>query len=364
MNSVRRWSLVALVTAVLVATPLLVGLIPANGSRVSSDELRRRITASASVGWSGEVITRGTLQVPNTVAFGGVVNLLGEDNTLRVWWGDAEHWRVDNIRQSGEADLFRSGTRTTRWVFESNTATITPYSAVRLPDPSDVLPTRLAARLLAGATAKELTRLSSRRVAGRSAAGLRLVPSSPASTIDHVDMWADDTTGLPLRVEVFGKGDSLPVVTSALSDVTLQRPSADILAFRAPPSAKVRQRESIDVAAAANAFAPFVLPDRLATLARRSEQQDLGAVGVYGRGPTALLAIPVRRGLASRVRSQLKSATSSRENAVGTALGVGPLSVLLTRGSRSKGTFLLAGTVTPMTLEKAAVELGAEVASK
>ncbi|MCL8253167.1 hypothetical protein AERO_17415, partial [Aeromicrobium fastidiosum] len=168
MNSTGRWLLVVGVAAALVAAPIVVRVLPASGSDVTAAALGERIAASSSVPWSGEVRTRGTLQVPDTDSFGGVVDLLGESKTLRVWWRDATHWRVDDTRQTGESDLVRDDTSLTRWVFESGTATITPYATVRLPDTSDVLPSRLAARLLGGATTDELSRLPSRRVAGRS----------------------------------------------------------------------------------------------------------------------------------------------------------------------------------------------------
>lgn len=361
MTPARRWTLVALVAALLAAAPVLVGLRPADGSDLGAVALRERIAASSTLAWSGDARTRGTLQVPDTSSFGGVVDLLGEQKTLRVWWRDATHWRVDDTRQTGEADLVRDGATLTRWVFESATATITPYATVRLPDPSDVLPSRLAQRLLSGARPDELSRLPSRRVAGRSAAGLRLEPASGASTIDHVDVWADDATGLPLRVEVFGADDRLAVLTSSLTSLHVGAPAASTTMFTVPASATVRRRDVIDVAAGANAFAPFVLPDEVAGLARRGDPAELGAVGVYGRGPTALLVIPLRRGLSGQVRDQLRASAAAEESAAGTSLEVGPLSVLLTDGGRQRGTFLLAGTVTPQTLTTAAAQLEQQV---
>ncbi len=362
MNSTGRWLLVAGMAAALVATPVVVRVLPASGSDVTASQLRERIAASSSVPWTGEVRTLGTLQVPDTDSFGGVVDLLGESKNLRVWWRDGTHWRVDDTRQTGESDLVRDGGTLTRWVFESGTATITPYATVRLPDASDVLPTRLAARLLSGATNDELRRLPSRRIAGRSAAGLRLTPADTASTIDHADVWADDESGLPLRVEVYGTGDVPPVVTSTLTDVDLDRPAADVTTFEAPATAEVRRRDVVDVAAGANAFAPFELPDEVAGLKRTGDEDELGAVGVYGRGPTALIVIPLRRGLAGQVRDQLSTVASARSGDAGTALEVGPLSVLLTEGGRrSRGTFLLAGTVTPATLAQASAELARKV---
>ncbi len=357
MAALHRWSLVALAAVALITAPAAIGLLPAQGSDLTAAQLRQRVADSASVAWSGEVSSRGTLGVPDTSSFGGIVDLLGENNSLRVWWRDPQHWRVDTVRQTGETDLLRDADQMTRWVFESGTATVTPFATVRLPDASDVLPSRLAARMLAGAHADELSRLPSRRVAGHSAAGLRLTPGSPASTIDRVDVWADEDTGLPLRVEVFGAGSSLPIITTSVTSLDLRRPSSDVVDFTAPPGAEVRSRDAIDVAAGANAFAPFVLPGDLAGLGRRGDPADLGAVGIYGRGPTALIVVPLRRGLSGQVREQLSAAATARATPAGTTLQVGPLSILLTDGGRRRGTFLLAGTVTPETLTQAAADL-------
>jgi hypothetical protein len=354
--SARRWLLVALVSAVVAATPVLPRLLPSQASDLSAAQLRERIAASRDLGWSGEVRTRGSLQVPEIDSFGGVADLLGDDSTLRVWWRSDESWRVDRIRASGESDLVREGDLLTRWRFESERATASPYATVRLPDESDLVPARLARRMLAGAQDAELSRLPSRRLAGRSAPGLRLVPADDQSTIRRVDVWADARTGLPLRVEVVGVGGRLPVVTSTVTRLDPTTPDRATTSFTAPPGARVGFRDAIDVAAGANAFAPFVLPDALAGLERRGDPDELGAVGLYGRGPTALVAVPLRRRLAGQVQDQLET-SGGAGSAGGTSLTVGPLSVLLTEGGRGRGTFLLAGTVRPSVLDDAAAEL-------
>ncbi len=353
----RRWFLVALAAALIVAAPVAARLLPADGSDVSASALRKQIADSRTLAWSGEVRTRGTLRIPDANSFGGVSKLLGDNNFLRVWWRDPSHWRVDRVRGTGETDLIRDGGLTTSWVFESETATITPYSAVRLPDAADLLPSRLAARLLAGATTDELSRLPSRRVAGHDAAGLRLVPSDQRSTIRHVDVWVDTDTGLPLRVQAFGADTNRPVVTTEITDLDLTAPATRTTRFAPPPGAKVRARDTIDVAAGANAFAPYILPNRLDGLERHGDTADLGAVGVYGRGPTSIIVIPLRRRLAGQVRTQFENGATTHNTAAGTELRVGPLSVLLTRGGRVAGRFLLAGTVTPETLDRASAEL-------
>ena len=67
-----------------------------------------------------------------------------------MWWRNADDWRVDRIRSTGETDLFRQGGGIVRWVFESETATYSPVSKIRLPDASDLLPADLRAVAAAG----------------------------------------------------------------------------------------------------------------------------------------------------------------------------------------------------------------------
>ena len=83
--------------------------------------------------------------------------------------------------------------------------------------------------------------------------------------------------------------------------------------------------------------------------------RGLGAVGVYGRGPTALLAVPLRGSVAHELHHQLARSRASREAGNSVALEVGPLSVLLVEGD--SGNFLLTGTSLPRRSEQAAIEL-------
>ena len=100
-------------------------------------------------------------------------------------------------------------------------------------------------------------------------------------------------------------------------------------------------------------------------LERQGDPAVLGAVGVYGRGPTALLVIPLRDSTAKPLHKQLAKSRNARTAERSVALEVGPLSVLLVEGLpaypnpklHDGGNFLLAGTVTPAALRQAAVEL-------
>ncbi len=61
----------------------------------------------------------------------------------------------------------------------------------RCPLPADLLPPSLGRRLLSEATDDELTRIGARRVGGRDALGLRLVPAEAASSVGRVDVWVE-----------------------------------------------------------------------------------------------------------------------------------------------------------------------------
>jgi hypothetical protein len=354
-----RWAVVSTVALVLAAAPLAPKVVPAHDTSITASKLYARIMASDDLGWSGEVRSLGSVQVPLTGStFGGVSRLLGEQTELRVWWRGSDDWRIDRLRTTGESDLVRDGGLTVRWNYEDNKVSFTPYSPIRLPDDVDVVPVSLADRLLAGAHARELSRLPAQRVAGHNAPGLRLVPSDKRSTITRVDVWADESSGLPLAVKVYGAART-PVLSTELTSFDPGKPTAAKVDFRLSHSLDFSRGVALDAAAGANAFAPFVPPASVAGLPRRGKAEDFGAVGVYGRGPTAVLAVPLRESVARGLRAQLRSSATSRDTGPGVAMEVGPLSVLLERVRNAN--FLLAGTVTPETLVKAADDLASGV---
>lgn len=351
-----RWLTVAAVAVGLASAPLVPRVLPAQETSISAVRLAERI-ARADGGWSGEVRSQGSLQVPLSGAtFGGVSRLLGEETQLRVWWRDRDNWRIDRLRTTGESDLVRNGGLTVRWNYEENRVNFTPYSPIRLPDDVDVVPSELAARLLAGARPEELSRLPARREAGRDTAGLRLTPADARSTITQVDVWADLESGLPLRVKVYDATvGGVPVLDTRVTRISLGKPAPSRTDFQLAATLDFSRGVALDDAAGANAFAPLEVPDSIADLPRRGRPEDFGAVGVYGRGPTAVLAVPLRQSLAERLHDQLERSREAVVSGSSVSLEVGPISVRLVEGDRAS--FLLTGTVTPGTLSEAAVDL-------
>ena len=361
MGPAARWLVVLALAVALVAVPQGLRAFPVADTEESAADLAARVLDADRLGWSGEVSTQGSLDVPLTGdTFGGVVRLLGESSRLRVWWRGPTQHRVDRVRESGETDTVRNGGMTIRWRYEGNRVTFTPYSRIRLPDDPDVVPVALAQRLLTGARPGELSRLPSERVAGRAAAGLRLEPADERSTIGRVDLWADQDTGLPLAVEVYARTPGArPVLTTRTTSVDLDQPPLSATRLDISSGVDFSRGVTLDDAAGADAYAPFAPPEKVAGLPRRGRAEDFGAVGVYGRGPTALVAVPLRDVVAHGLREQLRKAGTVRDSGERQALEFGPLSVLL--DSSGRGNYVLLGTVTSATLEQAADDLRAGV---
>jgi hypothetical protein len=351
MTRARRWCVVALGTLLLVATPVALRALPAADSDVSAARLLDQVRSSHDTGWSGYVETDGTLQLPDADRFSDVGALFGESTRLRVWWRDTDHWRVDQLLVAGETDLVHDGDRTTEWDYEHAEATVSLDPDIRLPRSADLLPPELARRLLRGATDAEVSRIPARRVAGLSAPGLRLVPASDLSSIDHVDLWADPDSGVPLRVEVYDDSGDGPAFTSAFRSFSGSRPGVADVDFTPTPSTEVRFDDVLDIADAANQYAPVQPPDTVAGLAKTSASD--GAVGVYGRGATQVIAIPLRDREADALRTQLDVTPGMAKLDGRTVVTVGPLGVIVT-GVTGDGGWLLAGTLTRDALVTAA----------
>lgn len=355
MTAAHRWLLVGLGVLLLLTAPVAIRALPVDESDVSAASLLQQVKDSGSVGYSGYAEALGGLSLPVTDRFSDLATLLGERTRLRVWWRSTEEWRVDAIGLTGETDLIHGSGGLATWEYEASRVTYTADAPVRLPRTADLVPAVLGRQVLGEARPDEVTRLPAERVAGREAPGLRLTPSSPQTTVDHADVWVDPQTGLAVRVAVYGSGSS-PAVTTSFLDLTTSTPAAADTAFYPPPDADVQFDEVVDIAAAADKFAPFRPPRQLAGL-RRRVTEGVGAVGEYGRGVTRLIVIPLWDDTADPVREQLVKTSGAREGRRGVSIAVGPLSLLLTNSGAETPNWLLAGTVTRQTLLAAADEL-------
>jgi hypothetical protein len=348
---------VAVVVLAVAAVPLVPRVLPVGDTDVSAADLLDRVRASADVGHSGYAETEGSVQLPVGDRLGDVGELLAGTSRLRVWWQDEDAWRVDRLLVSGERDLVHAGPVTTSYDYEDARATVTLDPEIRLPRSPDLLPPALARTALEDAADDDVQRLDPRRVAGIAAPGLRYTPSRGGTTVDRVDVWVDPGSGLPLRVEVRAAGSTKADVVSAFDEVEIERPADDLVGFRPSPAVEVEQTRTLDIADAAGRYAPYVVPDRLAGLDRRTGPDT--AAGVYGAGVTRFIAVPLRPREARPLREQLRAAPGATLEQRRTVAADGALTVLLTGGGRNgdRTAWLVAGTVTPEVLGEAADEL-------
>jgi hypothetical protein len=350
VNPAHRWAAVAATTALLVAGPIAVRAWPADDQDVSAADLLATVEDNLARPYSGYVETQGTLLLPVADRFTDLGDLFGSTTRLRVWWRSADAWRVDKLLPTGEVDLVHNAQGTTRWRYEQNDADLSNDPDIRLPRTADLVPPEVADFLLEDVDVDEVERIPARRVAGIDALGLRVRPDAPQTSIGRVDVWVDPGSGVVLRVEVVAKGVHQTAFTTEFVDFSPATPPAERTEFVVPPGADFDVDEILDIADAANQYAIVRPPASLAGLAKAPEADR--AVGVYGSGPTRVIAIPLRDREADPLREQLRLTPGVRQEPWVTVVTIGPLGVAL-GGADGDGGWMLAGTVTPETLLRA-----------
>lgn len=364
MTRSLRWAIVVTAVLALVVTPRVVRALPVPGAHddTSAASLLQRMRASWSHPYAGYVESAGALALPASAQFESVAALLGARTQLRVWWRAADDWRVDTLSPTGEQSTRTSPSAVWVWDFEDNRVTRTVAERpgeVRLPRDADILPPQLAARLLADASPAEVSRLAAVRVAGRVADGLRLRPSAALSSIGRVDVWADRASGVPVRVDVFGRTAAVPAMSSTFLDFAATAPPVTDIQFQPPPGSRLRTGTRPDVVGIVRRFAPAEPPEELLGMPRTAAPVGLEAVGQYGHGVTQLVVAALPPRLARSLRSQLRLATGVAALPEGLEVAAGPVALLLTERAATGQDWLLTGTVTPEGLVRAATELAA-----
>jgi len=348
-----RWAVAASVVAFLAALPTLAGALPVHAASTPPAELVKRIRASTAVGWSGYAESTGTLVLPDVRELSGLPALLGGTTRMRAWWRGPRDWRVDTLSLTGENDVTRDGDGAWTWESANRGSTrLTGALDIRIPQPSDLLPTALGTRL-AGATDVRASALPGRRVAGHDGLGVRLTALRlELTTIRYVDIWAEARTGLPLRVEITPRGASRPAVVTSLLDLSLRRPASASTGFVPPSDSDVRVSDAPDLLARVDKFAPYQLPDRLVGVGRSDlvrATRTAAGLATYGTGVISFAVIPLPPGIARTVIRKLNPAGDGTRGEAGTPL---VNAVVAGIGDRS---YLLGGTV-PVPLLDAALD--------
>jgi hypothetical protein len=350
-----RWLVLVGSVALLAALPALVAAMPVSAPRLGAAELLARVRDSAAAPYQGYAESRASLGLPDLPVVGRQTALLGTITRIRAWVASPTLWRVDELTAIGERDLYHDESGTLEWDSGSSRVQRTVGDpVVRFARPADLLPPELGRRLAAAATAGEARPLAPRRVAGVEALGLRITPRSPTTTVSRVDLWADPSSGLPVRVELTARGGGGPIIVTSFLDLRQKAPDSSTVRFQVPPGAQVDFDDAPDLARAVERFSPFVLPDSLGGAPRRTEVAS--AASTYGRGYdlVAALAFPARIG--QRSRDFLES-VPSKQGPWGKASEIATPLLNLMVFERDGALFALSGTVGFRTLEGIATQL-------
>lgn len=363
----RRWACVAGLTALLAlaaVAPRAAGVLAADAASApegaaSARSLLRTALASRVVPYSGLGESRGSLGLPTLPGLGRVPDLLGGTTRTRVWWAAPDAWRVDVVTPTGEQDTYGTPAGVITWDYErTRLQYVVGEPDVRLPRADDLLPPQAARRLLAAVGPDDSVRpLPRARVAGRSAVGLRVMPSDPRSTIGAAEVWLDGRSGLPLRVRVVDRKGTEFLVTQ-LSGVHLRRPAATATTPPSPAGVPVDSVSAPDLAAAVDQRAPWRLPDRLAGLP--VTRSLLAGSATYGRGLVRFSVLPLPLRTADAVLDSARSAGAAELDlpaGSGAQVSSTLLDVVVVEGDDGEHAYLLAGLVTPTVLTTAARQL-------
>lgn len=355
----RRWSAVLGLVVLLCSVPVVIARWPVPAVAVGPAGLRDRIVASVSRPYHGFAQTSGLLPLPSLPNLGQLTDLLSTTTDLRVWYAARDRWRVDVIEGSTERDLYQVPGSQWLWDYgDSRLTHIMGEQPVRLPSAADLTPPALTRWILGAAGTERIEPLAARRVAGIVAGGLRIVPAGADTTVDHIDVWADPETGVPVQAEVTARGGTRPVFVTRFLQLRLDSPDPAVLRPPAPHDGiDVRMTRVPDVLGAINRRFSGELPDTLAGAARRSAVAGTAAVGVYGTGLTQFVVVALPGRFGAEAYDRIETFGSKVDVPAGFGAALLPTGLVTVLAFRAERTYLVAGLVGPALLERVAADL-------
>jgi len=348
--------------AVLCCLPTLAGALPASVAASTPRQLESLILGSQRMSFSGYAESDASFGLPPLPAFSSVTSLLDGVTRMRVWQASPDHWRVDTLSDAGENDTYQDGDSTFAWDSGEQLLTgIYGAEVLRLPRAADLVPSALALRLISWAgPGARLSLLPPRRVAGQSAAGLAISPASPQSTIARADIWASPGTGLPLLVEVFGRGSPEPALETQFLQAGPWTPERDVLTPQHGPGTGFTTTTPSDFTRVLKNLALEALPVSLAGFPQG--RSPVPQIGVFGSGLAAFAVLTFTRGTGGQLLRNALNAGAQRlrfPHGIGAVASAPLISLVLIHRCHSPNTILLVGLVSETTLEEAAAALAA-----
>ncbi len=351
-----RWATALAGTAALIALPTLLGAARQPSTGLPAAQVVARAVASAGTAYSGLVQIDGRLGLPALPIQNRATEQLDQTTRVRVWWLSPTAWRTDTLDATGQQDEIAADASgaTLGWDYERNSVQIRPTSTgLRLPRTADLMPPAAARTLLAWASlADRVSALPPRVVAGRDASGASVTSAEPDSSVSSLQVWVDTVTGLPLELDVYERGNAVPVFRTRFLDVSLDRPDPTVVSPVLSPSARwsIQRR---DLLSYIQTVGSTQFPTQVGGLPATSAGTGLPAgVATYGNGfaRVALLELP------PRLVPDLQDALGTQTVDVGTGraavLRSGLLQVALLETAGGRG-YLLAATLSSDAMDAA-----------
>ncbi len=372
-------SAIAVVTAA-VALAGSGGSVPRSESLAQA--LHGALTADKPSGVSARIQFTNGLVPGSSLAQGQVGSALLTGASGRLWVTNDGRGRLELQSDAGDAQITWNGDQVSVYDASSNTvyrATLparnesstgtdtqnTPPSESEIQDALN----RLALHAdVSGATPTD--------VAGEPAYSVSVGPQDHSSLLGNAELAWDAIRGVPLRVGIYAKGATSPVLELAVTDIQFGDVSDGDVSIAPPADATVVDlslpsghdsssggaHSSIEGLAAVQAAAgfPVSFPDSVAGRARTTvrlagtgDQQT--AVAVYGDNLGAIVVAERKAGnQGSNVLAPLPAVTAGAHTAKELAT---PLGTILEWQSGGVST-IVAGSVTPAVAESAAADLG------
>jgi outer membrane lipoprotein-sorting protein len=294
----RRRTLTIIVAVAVVAAVLIVGVVTAAAQGPSSlpsitvAQLLQNVATKAhgttavsgDVAWTNDLLGSSSLLSLGNQTPGGLSSLLSSGSG-RIW---AQNGKVRLESQGQNGDLVVVDNGTTVWTWDSMTSTATQYRSATPRRVRAASPSQGASIDPATAIGKLITRLAptarlsvggQTTVAGRRVYTLVFTPTSPITTLGSVRVAIDGYRWVPLRVQVFAKGDGTAVMSAGFKTVSFDTLSGGLFAFT-PPSGATVVHKTVKAPAALGA-------------ATGSRVRGVGAAGVQA-GPLTLAQAKVR----------------------------------------------------------------------
>jgi outer membrane lipoprotein-sorting protein len=261
----RRWFAI-LVVALVVAAAVTVGVATSKAensatplAQITAAQLLARVAGAAKstsavsgdVSWTNGLIPGSDLTSMLSGQSSAPTSLAGLalGGSGRLWIQRGSGLRLES--QGGGSDFVLVAGKGGAWSYSSATTTATRYAAPAGASAAPSASPRAAATdplaaITAGLQSFASTGTTSvsgqTTVAGEPSYLLTMTPKSATTTLASVQVAVDGKTFVPLRVEVFAKGDAAPVLSAGFTSVSFRHLSSDLFTFTPPASANVKQQ--------------------------------------------------------------------------------------------------------------------------